>query len=162
MKKIILVVFLAITIARNTPLQAVMSQDNDTWISDTAYEACVEYGKEYGICPELLMAIIERESGGDAKAENNGCKGLMQISSKWHKERMKHLGVTDIFDERNNILVGTDYLAELFKEYKEVTTVLMVYHGEKNAASRSESGIISSYAQGILERSAELEKLHGK
>lgn len=36
------------------------------------------------------------------------------------------------------------------------------YCGEKNAAEKAESGEISSYAQSILKRSAELEILHGK
>lgn len=137
-------------------------EDNDTFISKTAYEACVKYGEEYGICPELLMAIIERESGGQSDAENGGCYGLMQISVKWHSDRMELLGVTDIFDERGNILVGTDYLAELFEKYHEAATVLMVYHGEKNAVEKAELGEISSYAMEILGRSAELERIHGK
>ena len=161
MGKRILELFLPIIVSF-IPFQMVMSQDNDTWISDTAYEACVEYGEEYGICPELIMAIIERESGGNINAENGDCKGLMQISEKWHKDRMERLGVTDIFDERGNILVGTDYLAELFDEHREAVTVLMVYHGEKNAVNLSKSGYISRYAEDILERSEVLERMHGK
>ena len=42
----------------------------DTYISDTAIEACIEYGNKYDICPELLMAIIEKESRGIHTAEN--------------------------------------------------------------------------------------------
>lgn len=156
-----LIAFLPIIIAILIP-SIVIAEDNDTYISETAYAACVEYGKEYGICPELLMAIIERESAGQADAENEGCYGLMQISVKWHSDRMERLGVTDIFDERGNILVGTDYLAELFEDYQEAATVLMIYHGEKNAAEKVKNGKISSYAKGILERSEQLEILHGK
>lgn len=136
----------------------VISKDNDTWISETAQEACIEYGEQCGICPELIMAIIERESSGQPDAENGSCKGLMQISVKWHSDRMERLGVEDIFDERGNILVGTDLLAELFGKYDDVAVVLMAYHGERNPAGKE----ISSYAEGILERSAELERIHGK
>lgn len=138
------------------------AEEEETFISQTAYEACVEYGDEYGICPEFIMAIIERESCGQPDVENGSCKGLMQVSVKWHKDRMERLGVTDIFDERSNILVGTDYLSELFEKYEDPATVLMVYHGEKNAVKKSENGKISKYAQGILKRSEELEKLHKK
>lgn len=138
------------------------AQPAGTYISEDAQEACVKYGEEYGICPELLMAIIERESAGQADAENGGCKGLMQISDRWHMDRMERLGVTDIYDVDGNIHVGTDYLAELFEEYGEVTTVLMVYHGERNAVEKSENGEISKYADWILTRSVELERRNGK
>ena len=138
------------------------AQPAGTYISEEAQEACVKYGEEYGICPELPMAIIERESTGQADAENGVCKGLMQIADRWHADRMERLGVTDIYDADGNIHVGADYLAELFEEYGEVSTVLMVYHGEKNAVARSENGEISSYADWILTRSAELERRNGK
>lgn len=153
----LLAVLLPIIIALVFPCTAI-SKDNDTWISETAQEACVEYGEQYGIAPELLEAIIERESSGQPDVENGSCKGLMQISVKWHTDRMERLGVTDIFDERGNILVGTDLLAELAEKYGDVAVVLMAYHGEKNPAEKE----ISDYANGILERSAELERIHGK
>lgn len=97
------------------------------------------------------------ESSGRVDAVNGDCSGLMQISLKWHRDRMKRLGVSDIFDLRGNILVGCDYLSELFEEYDDVGTVLMVYHGERNAASKTE---LSNYATTILDRSADLESLH--
>ena len=106
------------------------------------------------------MAIIERESTCDPKATNGSCKGLMQISEKWHVDRMDRLGVKDIYDTVGNIHVGVDYLSELFLEYDDAATVLMVYHGEKDAASKASRGEISDYAKGILERSQELERLH--
>lgn len=134
----------------------------DTYISKTAYDACMKYGKEYGICPELIMSIIETESHGDPKAKNGSCKGLMQVSERWHKDRMKKLGVKNLYDECGNIHVGTDYLAELFDKYGDAATVLMVYHGERNAVSKSKSGKISYYAKTILDRSAQLEKIHKK
>ena len=135
------------------------AQPAGTYISLEAQEACVKYGEEYGICPELLMAIIERESAGQADAENGGCKGLMQIADRWHTDRMERLGVTDIYDVDGNIHVCTDYLAELFEKYEDVGIALMVYHGEKNAANKEK---LSSYAEGILTRSAELERRNGK
>lgn len=75
---------------------------------------------------------------------------------------MKRLGVKSLYDERGNVHVGTDYLVELIKKHGDVATALMVYHGESDALSKSEQGIISGYASKILERSAELERLHGK
>ena len=135
------------------------AQPAGTYISEDAQEACVKYGEEYGICPELLMAMIERESSGRPDAESGGCKGLMQISDRWHKDRMERLEVTDIYDVDGNIHVGADYLTELFEKYEDVGIVLMVYHGEKNAATKTE---LSDYADWILTRSAELERMNGK
>ncbi len=151
--KRLLMAFLPIIIAFCIP-HAAYAKEGETLISETAYEACVKYGEQYGISPELIMAIIEKESMGQPDVESGGCKGLMQISSKWHKDRMKRLGVTDLFDERSNILVGADYLSDLFEEYDEVSTVLMVYNGDSRAF---EDGYFSDYAEDILKRSEELE-----
>ena len=141
---------------------AAKDKHTDTWISNTAQRACIDYGNEYCICPELLMAIIETESSGDPKAKNGTCTGLMQVSSRWHADRMKRLGIKSLYDENDNVHVGTDYLAELINEHGDVATALMLYHGESDALSKADRGIISGYASKILRRSAELERLHGK
>jgi soluble lytic murein transglycosylase-like protein len=116
----------------------------------------------YGVCPELLMAIIETESSGRSWVENGDCKGLMQVSQKWHRDRMDSLGVTDIFDLYGNILVGTDYLMELAERYGEISYVLDIYNGNSKAEYNYENGIISKYAGKILERAEELERINGK
>lgn len=138
--KKILTVFLPIIIAFY-PMTA-SAHGTDTWLSDEVQGYCEEIGEEYCICPEMLMAIIEAESRGDVYAENGGCKGLCQVSVRWNKSRMRSLGVTDIYDEYSNILVGADYLAELFEEYEDPAVVLMIYHGEDKALSRAELGDI--------------------
>lgn len=158
MKKAIATVLLMAAVL--TPVTTA-SAENDTWISEEAQEQCITYGEEYGICPELLMAIIEQESSGQSYAENGSCKGLMQVSEKWHKDRMERLGVTDIFE--SNVLVGTDYLAELFAENDDLYWVLMAYNGGIDYANRMyEAEKYSRYAVSIANRSAELEWLHGK
>ena len=145
-----------------------ISADARTYIdNETPIEiqiACNKYGEEYGICPELLEAIAYQEShfietATDAK---ESCFGLMQIQKISHRERMNDLNVTDLYDVDGNIHVATDYLSELFERYEDVGTVLMVYHGERNAVQKSEQGIISQYAKEILERSEHLERTHGK
>lgn len=133
---------------------------NDTYIKHQYKEYCKIIGKQYNVCPELLMAIIETESSGKANANNCGCIGLMQISEKWHKDRMKRLGVTDLTDPYGNILVGTDYLMELAEKYEDLGYVLMKYNGDSRADAYWETGILSKYAKKILERSAELERIH--
>jgi soluble lytic murein transglycosylase-like protein len=86
----------------------------------------------------------------------------MQVQKISHRERMNKLGVSDLYDIDSNVHVATDYLAELFEQYEDVGTVLMVYHGEKDAVLKSERGEVSKYAREILERSYALETAHGK
>lgn len=157
-----LAVFLPIIMAFLFPASA-YAKGNDTYIPQSAIDACEKYGEEYGICPELLMAIAEAESRGTIDAENGNCKGIMQVSAKWHKDRMKRLGVTDIFDVDSNIHVATDYLSDLFEEYEDIGTVMLMYNGDSRVdAYQAGTADMSAYAGKILERSEELERLHGK
>lgn len=161
-KRKILSVLLFIIIAFFLPATTYASEE-DTFLSKSAIVACKKYGKEYNICPELLMAIAEAESSGNPNAKNGNCKGLMQVSEKWHKDRMDRLCVEDLFDESGNILVATDYLYELFKKYEDVGMVLMVYNGDSDAVGyMNGTEGLSKYATEILKRSTELEKAHGK
>lgn len=92
----------------------ISGSDVDDCIGTETMEIIEEVADEYGVCPELIEAIVFCESSGNPNAVSNyGCVGLMQISEKHHKERMEALGVTDLTDPRSNILVGTDYLMEL-------------------------------------------------
>lgn len=136
----------------------VYASGEDTYLSNEVIQACEDSGQEYGICPELLMAIAEAESGGDQYAENGNCKGIMQVSEKWHKDRMERLGATDIYDVSGNIHVAADYLSELFAENEDIGAVLMIYSGN----SSDYHNAVSKYAESVMERSEELERLHGK
>lgn len=133
----------------------------ETYISDEAYSACIRYGDEYNIAPELLMAVIERESRGDPHAFNGADAGLMQVSQKWHYDRMERLGVVDLFDTDQNIHTGTDFLAEIFRENDDVYFVLMAYNmGYETAYRYYNQGIISKYAREVTERADNLSLLH--
>lgn len=138
------------------------AKNADTWISKENQQYCEEVGKIYGICPELLQAMMESESSGNVKAVNGNCKGLMQINEPFHRDRMGELGVTNLYDAKSNILMAADYLAELFGKYEDVGTVLMVYNGSSDALERGERADYTEYAQKIMKRSQELERLHGK
>lgn len=139
-----------------------IADTRETWISENAYAYCEQIGSQYNICPELLMAVIETESSGQAYATNGNCIGLMQVSSKYHSSWMQKLGVSDLYAEYDNILTAADYLAELFEKYGEVSLVLDIYNGNSKAMYNYENGILSTYADKILTRANELEQLHGK
>lgn len=119
--------------------------------------------EDYNICPDLIIAIAERESSLRYDVVSSaGCVGLMQISPKWHKERRARLGVTDLLDPKQNVLVAIDFIAELFEKYEDLYAVLMFYnggYGEKYGLRAFERGDISKYAIGISKRSTELQEI---
>lgn len=135
----------------------------DTLLKAEYIGYCEDIGSRYSICPELLEAIIEEESDGDADAVGSaGEIGLMQVYPKYHMERAERLGIYSLFNPRDNILTGADYLSELFKEYQDMGTVLMVYNGTADATGLGAKGKYSNYAEKIMERTEQLERLHGK
>jgi len=138
--------------------------EHETGVPDDIYQNAEIIGHEFDICPELLMAMAERESRFTPTAINGSCKGLMQVSVNFHRDRFIEAGWSpnDWADSYKNMYVGADYLHDLFLDYEDTATVLMVYHGESNAVSKGKSGNISKYAQEILDRSYELERVHGK
>lgn len=156
------IVWLTFSIMRLQTYAATSKGDGDTWISEKQQEYCREIGKEYSICPELLMAMIEIESSGREDAVNGNCIGLLQINEQWHRERMKRLGVTDLKDGYSNIKVGADYLAELFLENEgDLYLVLMKYNMLHDKAEEfTAQGIYSEYSLEVARRAEELERLH--
>lgn len=135
-----------------------------TGIPEEIYTNANIIGNEFNICPELLMALAERESNFTATAENGPCKGLMQVNAKTHSQRFEDAGwsSSDWSDSYKNMYVAASYLADLFEQYEDVGIVLGVYHGESKAVEKGMSGNLSSYTKGILERSEELERIHQK
>ena len=151
-------VALTLMVTLNTS-HMIAAEPKDTWISDEYLPYIKEASEQYHICPEMIMAIVEHESSGQADARNGSCKGLMQINEKYHSDRMERLGVADIYDPYGNILVGCDYLAELFAEYEDMSIVLMKYNGTSGAETRGYENR-TKYADGIIKRTMELERLY--
>ena len=89
-----------------------------------------EMAKRYGLNPDVIKALIEEESGWLETAEGDGGNsiGLMQIQERWHKDRMKRLGVTNLYNPEQNITVGCDILSELLNKYGNYRDALSVYN----------------------------------
>lgn len=158
---------MALIVASNITF-TVNAQPKDTYLSEEIQGYCVEIGEEYGICPELLMAMIEKESAGDPNAMNGNCVGLMQINTDYHWDRLRKITddelatIAGFFSPKINIQLGADYIMELAGEYGDIGLVLMKYNGFSKAEEYYEQGKLSNYAEKILERSEELERVHGK
>lgn len=134
--------------------------ENQIIVPDDIEELCIYYGEKHSIAPELLEAIIWKESRFIHTAQNstNSCKGLMQINIYSHSERMKRLGIRNIFNKAENIAVGSDYLEELLQE-NNLEIALMLYNGDKKAYKKD---YISKYVKNILEVTAALECVNEK
>ena len=119
------------------------------------------YCNDKNISPALVMAIIERESSCNSNCvgDRGNSFGYMQIYKKWHTDRMEKLGVTNLLDGKQNIMVGVDYLLELFQENSDVTWVLNAYNGGRAYANRKSD---TDYSVDVLDRSAVLERLFEK
>lgn len=105
--------------------------------------------KRYGLNPGVVKALIEEESGWVASAEgdNGQSVGLMQIQERWHKERMKRLGVTDLYDPEQNITLGCDILSELVNKYGNYRDALSVYNSGNTVEGREYADRILSNAR---------------
>lgn len=138
---------------------------DDTYISDEIQMLCALIGNETGYCPELLMSLIEAESSGIQHAENGSCKGLMQINTDWPEiaEYMAQHGYTDIYDYETNIRLGCFVLDQKREIYGDnIYAVLMAYNGSSDVSERVENEDYTDYAVKVVNRTWELERLHGK
>lgn len=88
--------------------------------------------KSYGISTNVVMGCIRTESNFQTQimGDNGKAYGLMQVQKQWHKARMKKVGATDLLNPYDNVSVGIDYLAELYKIYNgNWHKTLMAYNG---------------------------------
>ena len=119
----------------------------------TAYAA----GKQFGIDPLLVVAIMAVESSFNPIAESYaGAKGLMQIIPKYHLEKFSDFGGEHtVFDPRVNILVGARIVREyLLQASGDLFTALQTYAGalaDRNAA----------YTHRVLNEKDQLDALAG-
>lgn len=114
------------------------------------------------LSPFIVFAMIEKESDYDQECRTVTSRedsvGLMQIQARWHQDRMDRLGVTDLNDPKGNVLVGIDYLSELFHKNPETRWVLDAYNGGIGHANRMrELDFVTDYSKAVMERAKEME-----
>lgn len=90
----------------------------DIPISSTTQDYIFAVSTKYGVPSEVIIAIIERESDYDASATGQaGEQGYMQIHPCNNDWLEREIGVTDLYDPRQNIQSGAFILSDLFKKY---------------------------------------------
>lgn len=128
-----------------------------TYIRQEYIQYCIQIGEMFGIEPELLVAMIETESSGNANASNGYAYGLMQVAPSANKEQMAKLGVYNLMNPYGNILVGTYLIHKYRNEGNEIGLALMRYNGQADAYQRARTGNLSYYARSIIRRTEELK-----
>ena len=113
----------------------------------------IELCEQNGIRPEIIFAMIKRESDFDAMSigDDGQSFGLMQIQPRWNYIKMVDLKCTNLFDEKQNVTVGISILADLIAEGKGIEWALMAYNtGISNANKMAAQSIISDYAKDVI------------
>jgi hypothetical protein len=107
-----------------------MTNDIDSIINEAA--------KFHGVNPELIRRVMRKESRGNSRAVSpKGASGLMQLMP----ETAKEMGVTDIFDIRQNIFGGTKYLAKQLKDFNNDEDLALAAYNAGPGAVRRAGGV---------------------
>lgn len=126
-------------------------------LQDHIFEQCEAVGLE----PEIVVAVIARESmyDSDAIGDSGRAFGLMQIHPRWHSERMEELGCTDLLNPFENVTVGIDILGELYGSGDgSIEWALMAYNGGDSYADQLVSeGRVSEYVKDVLDGAESVE-----
>lgn len=129
----------------------------NVWLSDVC--------DEYGVQPEIVIAIIEHESGGNPDAVNStsGAMGLMQIMPGTWEAQISAIDAVGIelypFNPVDNVYVGIRLLSALM-DGRSIEYALDCYAlGEGGAAKRASQMEVyepTGWTAWILERANEL------
>lgn len=94
-----------------------------------------EASEYYSIPFELLLALVKVESNFNAQAiSRKGAIGLVQLMP----ETAAELGVTDLFDPRQNVFAGARYLRMLINEFEgQVALALAAYNAGAGSVRRA-------------------------
>ena len=119
--------------------------------------------KSYGISTNVVMGCIRTESNFQTQimGDNGKAYGLMQVQKQWHKSRMKKVGATNLLDPYDNVAVGIDYLAELYKIYNgNWHKALMAYNGgHAYCKRRVRAGLVNSpYSRRVMNYAEDFKK----
>ena len=120
----------------------------------TVINECWEVGREFQICPTILMSLIWQESRGIVS------DNLTQVTNtKWFQEGIDALEIDDLTNPYQNIRLCGWYLRKWCEETEDMGFALMAWNeGDTNAYKHYDGIHYSYYARTIMNRSAEWEE----
>lgn len=100
--------------------------------------AAYDSAKRYSLDPVLILAVMAVESRFNPIAESDmGAKGLMQVMSKVHFDKLDSYGGEDmVLDPWTNIAVGAQILRESIDRAGGIDAGLQWYNGAANDPNR--------------------------
>ena len=116
-----------------------------------------KYATQYGVDPELIVAMMNQESGANPNAKSKkGAQGLMQLMPA----TARSLGVADPWDPEQNIAGGVRYIAQFVKKYNgDIEKALWAYNaGPGNVAAGRMPPETQQYIRNIMAKYRELIK----
>lgn len=127
----------------------------DVPLTEDLQDIIINISEKCGVDPALILAIIEKESGynPDAAGDGGQSQGLMQIWRSAHESRMEKLGVANLYDPKDNVLVGIDILAEKLDKYEDTEKALIAYNAGDAGAKKlyfSKGVYSNSYSRAVL------------
>ena len=128
----------------------------DPIIAEAIGVAVDKYSKEYQIPKKLILSIIRKESFFNPFAKSKVAFGLMQIYPKFHKEKIKALGITDnrqLYHIDYNINIG----CQIFREYFDATNGNLDETFHKYLSKKATQQQKDAYKNAILTSWARLE-----
>lgn len=136
----------------------------DSYIKKEYIAYCEEIADKYeNISPELLVAMIEKETGGknqEVKRGKTRYQGLTMINPKYQKARMKKLGIKSLMDEYSNILCCADILQTNYDKYGSIRLAVIGFNaGEysKMFKTAKKKGTTTKYCKWVMNRAKELK-----
>lgn len=122
-------------------------------LQDLIFDEC----ERYGLSPQIVIALIERESRFDTYAlgDDGRAFGLMQVQPKRHLRRMIDMGCTNLFDPYQNVKVGIAVLGELKYRRNDICWALTAYNSGEADADKG----INDYALSVIEQAGQIEKM---
>lgn len=133
----------------------------DVPLTEDLQDIIIDVSETRGVDPALVLAVIEKESGynPDTSGDNGKSQGLMQIWRSAHEKRMEKLGAVNLYDPKDNVIVGIDILAEKLEKYEDAEKALIAYNAGDAGAKKhyfSKGIYSSSYSRAVLKIAEEI------
>jgi soluble lytic murein transglycosylase len=114
------------------------------WMKENRFDTLIlEASSEYGVDPNLIKAVILRESKFESATVGTvGEKGLMQVTDtvgqEWAKaNKISSFAPEKLFDPRTNVRAGTWYLAKAIGNWNKAEDPVPIALAEYNAGRKN-------------------------